>query len=35
MQNGQIEEIGDADAIYKNPKSDYTKQLLNAIPKGL
>lgn len=35
MQNGKIEELGDADEIYKNPKSSYTKQLLSAIPKGL
>ncbi|MCF6214190.1 MAG: ABC transporter ATP-binding protein [Flavobacteriaceae bacterium] len=35
MKDGKIEEIGDADEIYKNPKSTYTKQLLNAIPKGI
>lgn len=35
MQNGKIEEQGDADAIYKNPKSEYTKRLLDAIPKGI
>jgi len=35
MKDGKIEEMGDADAVYKNPKSAYTKQLLNAIPKGL
>jgi peptide/nickel transport system ATP-binding protein len=35
MQNGKIEEQGDADEIYKNPKSNYTKQLLGAIPKGI
>lgn len=35
MQNGRIEEQGDADEIYKNPKSNYTKQLLSAIPKGI
>lgn len=35
MQNGRIEEQGDADEIYKNPKSNYTKQLLSAIPKGV
>lgn len=33
MRNGIIEEIGDADAIYKNPQSDYTRSLINAIPK--
>lgn len=34
MNKGKIEEIGDADAIYSNPQSDYTKRLINAIPKG-
>ena len=29
-----IEEIGDADEIYNNPKSEYTKKLINSIPKG-
>jgi peptide/nickel transport system ATP-binding protein len=33
MRNGIIEEIGDADTIYKNPQSDYTRSLINAIPK--
>ncbi len=35
MNKGKIEEQGEADAIYENPKSDYTKQLINSIPKGL
>jgi len=35
MNKGQIEEIGDADAIYTNPKSEYTQQLINAISKGI
>jgi peptide/nickel transport system ATP-binding protein len=34
MKKGKIEEIGDADAIYNNPKRDYTKKLISAIPKG-
>ncbi len=34
MQQGKIEEIGDADEIYNNPKSDYTKKLISSIPKG-
>lgn len=34
MNNGKIEEIGDADAIYNNPQSEYTKKLIGAIPKG-
>ncbi len=35
MNKGEIEEIGDADDIYKNPKKPYTKTLINAIPKGI
>lgn len=35
MNNGKIEEIGDADEIYANPVKDYTKKLINAIPKGI
>jgi peptide/nickel transport system ATP-binding protein len=35
MNEGKIEEMGDADAIYNNPEKDYTKRLINAIPKGL
>jgi peptide/nickel transport system ATP-binding protein len=34
MQKGNIEEIGDPDLIYKNPASDYTRRLIDAIPKG-
>ena len=34
MQNGKIVEMGLADEIYLNPKTDYTKKLINAIPKG-
>ncbi len=32
MRNGKIEEIGEAEAIYKAPKSDYTQSLIDAIP---
>lgn len=35
MNEGKIEEMGDADDIYKNPKTSYTKTLINAIPKGI
>lgn len=35
MNKGKIEELGDADAIYKSPKQAYTKQLIDAIPKGI
>ena len=34
MNQGKIEEMGDADEIYNNPQSEYTKALINAIPKG-
>lgn len=34
MNKGKIEEMGDADAIYNNPQTDYTKNLIGAIPKG-
>ena len=32
MNNGKIEEIGKAEAIYQAPASDYTQQLIDAIP---
>ncbi len=34
MQEGRVEEMGDADQIYNSPKTDYTKKLINAIPEG-
>jgi peptide/nickel transport system ATP-binding protein len=34
MQEGKIVELGLADEIYANPKTEYTKELINAIPKG-
>lgn len=35
MNKGKVEEIGDADEIYANPQTDYTKKLVGAIPKGI
>ncbi len=35
MRAGQFEESGEADAVYENPHSDYTKALIKAIPKGI
>jgi len=35
MNQGEIEEIGDADVIYKAPKTRYTKTLIASIPKGI
>ncbi len=32
MNNGKIEEIGKAETIYQTPSSDYTRQLIDAIP---
>ena len=32
MNKGKVEEFGNAEAIYKNPASDYTKKLIDAIP---
>ena len=34
MQNGKIEEKGDADQIYLQAKTAYTKRLISAIPEG-
>ncbi|MCB9361629.1 MAG: ABC transporter ATP-binding protein [Flavobacteriales bacterium] len=34
MNQGEIVEMGLADEIYANPKTDYTKKLIGAIPKG-
>ncbi len=35
MNKGKIEESGEADSIYEDPKTEYTQKLINAIPKGL
>ena len=34
MQEGKIEEMGDADQIYNNPSTTYTQKLVDAIPEG-
>jgi peptide/nickel transport system ATP-binding protein len=34
MNKGKVEEMGDADEIYTNPQTEYTKKLIGAIPKG-
>ncbi|MDP1802360.1 MAG: ABC transporter ATP-binding protein [Bacteroidota bacterium] len=34
MQQGRVEEMGDPDEIYINPKSEYTRKLIDSIPKG-
>jgi peptide/nickel transport system ATP-binding protein len=35
MNKGKIEESGEADEIYFNPGSDYTKKLIASVPKGI
>jgi peptide/nickel transport system ATP-binding protein len=35
MNQGRIEEIGPAESIYNSPQRDYTRQLIQAIPKTL
>lgn len=34
MNQGKIEELAEADALYKNPKSTYTQSLIASIPLG-
>jgi peptide/nickel transport system ATP-binding protein len=35
MNRGKVEEIGGAEAVYSHPQSAYTRQLIEAIPRGL
>jgi peptide/nickel transport system ATP-binding protein len=35
MRKGRIEELGDAQDIYAHPKSEYTRALIESIPKIL
>jgi peptide/nickel transport system ATP-binding protein len=35
MNAGKIVELDEAENIYHNPKEEYTKKLINAIPKGI
>jgi len=35
MKNGKVVEYGPSEEIYKNPQTEYTKNLIAAIPKGL
>jgi peptide/nickel transport system ATP-binding protein len=35
MKSGEIQEMGEADEVYTNPQSEYTRMLLDAIPKGI
>jgi peptide/nickel transport system ATP-binding protein len=33
MKNGRIQELNEADELYSNPQTDYTRQLITAIPE--
>lgn len=33
MQSGRLVELGDADALFENPQQEYTRKLLDAIPR--
>jgi len=35
MRNGKVQEMGEADQLYSHPESEYTRMLIDAIPKGL
>jgi len=35
MKNGEIQEMGEADEVFTNPQSEYTRMLMDAIPKGV
>lgn len=35
MQKGRIVETGNAESIYNNPQNDYTRKLIEFIPKGI
>jgi peptide/nickel transport system ATP-binding protein len=34
MQAGQIVELNSSEALYHNPREEYTKELLRAVPRG-
>lgn len=34
MNKGKVEEMGNSDEIYSNARTEYTRKLINAIPKG-
>lgn len=35
MKDGRVVEMADSDELYMNPRSEYTRALLNAIPRGV
>ncbi|MCB5943106.1 hypothetical protein LJB68_16380 [bacterium 210820-DFI.6.52] len=34
MNKGKIVEMGDSKSVYSNPKNEYTKKLIESIPKN-
>lgn len=34
MNKGKIVEVGKSEDLYNNPKDEYTKKLLNTIPRN-
>ena len=34
MNQGQVEEVGSAEAVYRQPQTAYTQKLIQAIPVG-
>ena len=34
-KSGKIEQMDDADVVYENPQTEYTKTLIESIPKGI
>ena len=34
MRQERIEEFGSANEVYENPQSDYTRELLEAVPRA-
>lgn len=34
-KSGKIEQMDDADTVYENPQTEYTKTLIESIPKGI
>jgi peptide/nickel transport system ATP-binding protein len=35
MQKGKIVEMAEADNLYQHPQSEYTKKLIDAIPRTM
>jgi peptide/nickel transport system ATP-binding protein len=34
MNQGQVEEVGPAESVYRQPQTPYTQKLIQAIPIG-